>query len=93
MCDSNLPITEHSTHLGITRSNLQTPDLVAETRMRQARRTSHALMSVGLHGQNGLSGTACIHITLIPRLLYGLEAITLSVGQIAELEAFHTGML
>ncbi len=61
-----------------------------------ARRASYALMSVGLHIQNGLSATACIHIYktyVVPRLLYCLEAISLNVGQITELDAFHTRML
>ena len=90
--DVKLPISHQATHLGITRSDLQTSDTIAETRITQARRTSYALMSVGLHGHNGLSGEACIHIYktyVLPRLMYGLEAISLNVGQIVELETFH----
>ncbi len=53
-------------------------------------------MSVGLHGHNGLSVEACIHIYkvyVMPRLLYGLEAVTLSVGQVTDLNSFHTRTL
>ncbi len=94
--DSVLPVSNTTTHLGITRGDLQTNDLIVDTRITQARRTCYALMSIGLHGHNGLNAAACIHIYrtyVLPRLLYGLEAISLTGGQISELDAFHTRTL
>ena len=63
-----------------------------------ADRISHACRAMfgsfgaGLHGLNGQPVSVCLKlycIYIIPRLLYGLDVVNLSNGEINKLEAFH----
>ena len=92
---STLPERESFTHLGLKwNSGKITPDVA--NKLMSARRTVYALMGSGLHGGNGLSPATSLKIIntyVIPRLLYGLEAVNLSAAQHDEIAAFHKDLL
>ena len=53
-------------------------------------------MGSGLHGTNGLPAHVGIKIYkayVLPRLLYGIEAMNLDASQLSELERFHLRFL
>ena len=61
-------------------------------RMSLARKTSYSLMNSGLHGANGLNAETAYVIFrayLLPRLLYGLEVLSLTKGQLDQLSNYH----
>ena len=67
-------------------------DAFIYARINLARRAAYSLMGVDFHGLNGLSPKVSRHIYMtfvIPRLLYGLEAITMSKKQFSLLQKFH----
>ena len=88
-----IPCTDKLTHLGIDRyTDNVTPSQFITDRISLASRTAYALMGSGFHGMNGISPKVSIQIYriyVIPRLMYGLEAVVLNKTQITELEAFH----
>ena len=60
--------------------------------MSLARKTSYSLMNSGLHGANGLNAETAYVIFrayLLPRLLYGLEVLSLTKGQLDQLSIYH----
>ena len=81
-----VPYVESLTHLGITRAdNLHCPDTVITEKIKGARRALYALMGPGLHGVNGMNPQAArplLQAYVIPRLLFGLEAMVLLQKQI-----------
>lgn len=93
--DIGLPTTSSFTHLGLEwSSGCTTPNI--ELKISMARRTAYALTSLGLHGENGLSPATSLKIIntyVIPRLLYGVEALVLSKQQIKDISAFHKNLL
>jgi hypothetical protein len=82
-------------HLGLEwKQNQDTPSV--EDRIRTARNTVYSLMGAGVHGVNGLSPAVSNHIIkiyVIPRLLYGLDAVVLSKKQRDELNNYHRHLL
>ena len=91
-----LPVTNSFTHLGITRFNMEVKDTAITEKVKLARRTSYALMGTGLHGTNGLPAAVSLKIYksyVLPRMLYGLEAMNLDGKQIKELEQYHIRFL
>ena len=86
-------MTDQATHLGIARvTNSASPDPVIEDRISLARRTAYSLMGTGFHGNNGISPQYSVRIYMtyvIPRLMHGLEAVTLKSKHITSLESFH----
>ncbi len=91
-----LPVTQSFTHLGITRFSMEVKDTAISDKIQSARRTAYALMGSGLHGTNGLPAHVSLKIYrayVLPRLLYGLEAMNLDSGQLKELEQFHVKFL
>jgi exonuclease III len=90
-----VPVSEDFTHVGIQRSASQQPgsiDLAVSERLSIARKTMYALMGAGLHGLNGLPPLVSIHIYkiyILPRLLYGLEALKLGKAEFNALEKQH----
>ena len=90
-----LPISTTFTHLGLEWSSGSiTPDVGKKVQV--ARKTAYALIGVGLHGENGLSPVTSVKIIgtyILPRLLYGLDAVVLNRKQIEELNAFHKNLL
>ena len=61
-------------------------------RISLARRTSYSLMNTGIHGSTGLNPMTSYIIYkayVLPRLLYGLETLTLTKGQVEQLSKYH----
>ena len=81
------------THLGIDRhAGSSTSDDFIEARISLARRTAYSLMGTGFHGVNGVSPQYSIPVYMtyvLPRMLYGLDAITLKEKHVKSLEQFH----
>ncbi len=91
-----MPITQSFTHLGITRFNMDVKDSAITDKVKLPRRTAYALMGTGLHGRNGLPANVSLKIYksyVLPRLLYGLEAMNLDSKQMKELEQYHIRFL
>ncbi|CAG2216073.1 unnamed protein product [Mytilus edulis] len=87
-----------STHLGIERDNTSNTGtkLVVKKRIITARRTVYALMGAGLHGLNGVNPKAAIHLIqtyVLPRLLYGLDVITLTTEDMKILSTYFRKLL
>jgi hypothetical protein len=84
--------------LGIQRcSNITaTSKETVENRVITARKTVFALMGAGLHGLNGVNPKVSIHLVqtyVTPRLLYGLEILSLTLGDIRNLELYFKKLL
>ena len=91
-----LSLKENTVHLGLIRSGKKESELNIKERISLARRTSYSLINTGLHGTNGLNPQTSYVIYkayVIPRLLYGLEIISLSKSQLSELERYHLNTL
>ena len=90
-----LPETSSFTHLGLEwLKGKSSPNITS--RIQQARRAAYALMGAGLHGGNGLSPHVSLKILntyIIPRLLYGLEAVILTKKDVDDLNFFHKSIL
>ena len=93
--ENKLPYTDAVTHLGLTRS-LRNGSQTVQTRIDCARCFAYSLIPAGLHGENGLPPTASkklITTYSLPRLLYGLEAVTLLKTYLQALDLFYKGLL
>ena len=92
-----VPLVDKLTHLGIERhANSASATEVISARIASARATAYSLMGAGLHGINGLNPVAARSILqayVVPRLLYGLEAIVLTQTQIQLLEVYFRKLL
>ena len=80
------PYADSLTNLAVSRSLQKSNAEVVNERVRTATKTLYALMPSGLHGENGLSPSVSRKIItayILPRLLYGLEALTLSKSEMA----------
>ena len=96
LLDNPMETTENETHLGIQRvpSNSATPTV--KIRITTARRSTYAMMGAGLHGLNGLNpaiSLQLIKIYIIPRLLYGLEAMILTESDVKMIETYYRTLL
>jgi hypothetical protein len=93
-----MPKDPNITHLGLTR-DVSTRNMMKEEVLRRiqvGRSTVYAMMKVGLHGQNGLNPTASVRLLdlyVLPKVMYGLEAVLLQVGDMDQLEMFHKKLL
>ena len=93
--DKEMSTTSSFTHLGLQWKQNNTSPCI-EGRIALARRTVYALLGTGLHGENGLSPATSRHIIktyVTPRLLYGLDAVTLSKKQIDDLNSYHRNLI
>ena len=92
-----IPPSDVLTHLGIDRhAGSSTSDDFIEARISLARRTAYSLMGTGFHGVNGVSPQYSISVYttyVLPRMLYGLDAITLKEKHVKSLEQFHRNIL
>ena len=83
------------THLGITWNSGKTaPDI--NQNVKKARRTSFALLRVGLHGLNGIDPPAAFKIIqtyVTPKLLHGLEACVLNSKDLQLLDKYYKKLL
>ena len=90
--ENPIRLSERAIHLGITRAEKGESVFNVNDRISLARRTSYSLMNTGLHGTNGLSPEASYVIYrayVLPRLLYGLEVLSLTQGQLDLLSRYH----
>ena len=86
-----ITVEEEATHLGIRR-NIHCPQAAVEDRTSSARKTFYSMMGSGLHGLNGLpvkTSTRLYNAYVIPRALYGLEAIRSTDTALDKLVKFH----
>ena len=77
--DKQIEEVKSYTHIGIDRS-LYDKDLIPE-RIKLARRTCYSLMGTGMHGYNGVNPIVIMKLWNTyarPRLLFGLDSVTLS---------------
>ena len=93
--DDIIPEASSFIHLGLEwRANKTGPDI--HGKIAQARKASYALIGAGMHGGNGLSPAVSrkiIDTYIVPRLLYGLEAVVLSNSEVEELSSYHRSLL
>ncbi|CAC5396984.1 unnamed protein product [Mytilus coruscus] len=87
------PIKEdqQTTHLGIIRASKNETKLNIQEHISVAR-TLYTLIPVGLNGQEGLNPIKAYKIYqayVLPRLLYGLEVLSLNATQMSDLKQFH----
>jgi hypothetical protein len=90
-----LTVNDSFEHLGILRSTKGNMELVNQ-RVGLARRTVYALIPAGLHGQDGLSPAVAKKIIItyvLPRMLFGLEAVVLNATQVQSLETAYRKIL
>ena len=91
-----IKLADKTVHLGLIRSGRKESELNIKDRISLARRTSYSLINTGLHGTNGLNPKTSYVIYsayVLPRLLYGLEVMSLNKTQIKELERYHLNTL
>lgn len=87
--ENELALSDSTVHLGVVRAGKKEPELNIKNRISLARRTSYSLINTGLHGTNRLNPKTSYIIYrayVIPRLLYGLEVISLTKTQLQLLE-------
>ena len=93
------PVRPEFTHLGINfdlSSYNATASATVDSRLKMGRSTTYSLMGTGLHGDNGLHIKASLHVYntyVLPKMLYGLEAIELNPPNLRRLETGHRSLL
>ena len=88
----SIPLSSSTTHLGNLRSETRENSINIDDRLSLARRTLYTLINTGVHGSNGLNPEVSFKIYqcyVIPRLLFGLEVLPLTVTQMNILSKFH----
>ena len=91
--DNLIYSSNETTQLGLLKAELKENDLNIEARLSIARRTMYSLMNTGVHGTNGLNPQTSYKIYqcyVMPRLLYGLEILSLNQKQLDILSRLHT---
>ena len=81
---------QQSTHLGIHRESSNKANITEKISL--GRRTAYSLMGAGLHCGNGLKqcvGGKLWSTYVVPRLLYGLEVLSLSEKDFRDLELYQ----
>jgi hypothetical protein len=95
--DTTVKASECCTHLGIDRyQNCIVSDKFIDDRIQLGRKTAYLLMGAGFHGVNGLSPVTTRKMLdqyVNSRMLYGLEALTITAKQREKLELFFRGLL
>ena len=92
-----VPVVEQAPHLGIIHdgTSLGVEPTIAQN-IKKARGALYALMGAGLHGKNGLTPKANIHlieIYILPILLHGLEILLPSIKQLKHATDFYESTL
>ena len=89
---NDIYLSSTTTHLGLFRPEINENTINIEDRISLARRTLYSLINTGVHGSNGLNPRISYKIYqcyVLPRLLFGLEVLPLTVTQISILSKFH----
>ncbi len=87
--------TSAFTHLGLNWAAGKMNPIVKD-KVGAARKTAYALMGVGLHGTNGLDPGTAVHMIktyVLPKLLFGLDSVTLTRKDVDMLESYYRGLL
>ena len=90
MAGERVDTPDTTVHLGIVRNTDGRADI--DGKISLGRKTAYSLMGAGLHWVGGLKATLGGHIWstfVIPRLLYGLEALLIKQKDIDSLEKFQ----
>ena len=91
--DESLQIVEKFTHLGIDRYTCHDASTkLIQDRIHLGRKTSYAMMGAGLYGVNGLPPLVSVNLYqtfVIPRMISGLETVTLKKSDMVKLEIYH----
>lgn len=88
--------SNRTTHLGLFRSESKENEVNIDERVSLARRTMYSLINTGFHGSNGLNPAVSLKLYqcyVLPRLLFGLEVLPLTVTQTLFLSRFHIKVL
>ena len=94
--DDIMPHTKSLTHLGVSRNLKSSNADVVSSRIATAAKASYALMPSDLHGENGISPHASRRLVLayiLPRLIYGLEALVINKSELGNLDRAYTRLL
>ena len=87
-----MQLSESAAHLGLTRPGKNESAIIVNDRIKLARRTSYSLMNTRLHGVNGLipeTSYVIYRAYVLPRLLYELEVLILTQGQLDQPSRYH----
>jgi hypothetical protein len=90
--DTEISPTNHAIHLGIPRAETRENEANIKDRISLARKTMYALMNTGLHGSNGINPSVALRIYeayVLPKILYGMEVLSLNQKQLGILSKFH----
>lgn len=93
-----MPIVNESAHLGIMRSTSlgNTQKATSERNITKARRAAYSLMSVGMHGENGIDPITAIQLykTFVqPTLTFGLGVIIPESSNMLQLDKFQKQLI
>lgn len=94
--DTEVVPSSKTTHLGLFRAETKENEINIEDRLSLARRTMYSLINTGFHGSNGLNPAVSLRIYqcyVLPRLLFGLEVLPLTITQASALTRFHVQVL
>ena len=92
-------VSHEFTHLGINynvEKPCKTSKTTVEARLQMGRNTTYALMGAGLHGVNGVNPIVSLHMYntyVVPRVIFGLEFVTISPTEMKKLEVAHRKLL
>ena len=92
MCSKEVQAEPRLTHLGLIRAEKSETSINITERISAVRMTLYALMKTRVHGTSGLNPKISFRIYqvyVIPRLLYGLETLSLTDIQVGQLQRFH----
>jgi len=90
MGDNEIFETNKTTHLGITRDTSLKQNI--EDRIITGRKTLYSLLGAGLHGRNGINPSITVQMYKTfarPRIIYGLETVSLSQKEISLLDKYE----
>ena len=90
MAEDVIPYEQSTTHLGLRRDTTDRPCI--EEKVSIGRKTAYSLMGAGFHSGNGLKVSLngfLWSIFVLPRMIYGLEALLLRKKDFESLEKFQ----
>ena len=93
--NAKLPVTKELVHVGIERY-LTSIDPTIDKRIANGRQTLYGLFGSGMHGTNGLPVMTSVHlyqVYIIPRIIFGLEALVLKKTHFYNLEMLQRSIL
>ena len=90
----NIPVESSTTHPGLNRSTKGCVNI--EEKITCGRKTAYSLLGAGLHGKTGLKQDVKAHIWstfVVPRIIYGIEALPFSESDLKKLDSFQVKSL